>query len=203
MKKFHYFSGLLIAAFIGIHLINHVYSVFGAEKHIEIMNTFRNIYRNNFMEAILVFAILIQVISGIRLFIRKRKSVSTGFEKLQLWTGLYLSIFFAIHLSAVFTGRILLKLDTNFYFGAAGLNSFPHNLFFIPYYGLAVLSFFGHVASVHSKKMKVSVLGLSPKKQSLVILAVGLFATFVIFYGLTNHFEGISLPQDYGVLVGK
>ena len=167
------------------------------------MNAFRNIYRNRFIEASLILAILIQVISGIRLFIRKRKSVSTGFEKLQLWTGLYLSIFFAIHLSAVFTGRILLKLDTNFYFGAAGLNSFPHNLFFIPYYGLAVLSFFGHVASVHSKKMKVSVLGLSPKKQSLVILAVGLFATFVIFYGLTNHFEGISLPQDYGVLVGK
>jgi len=96
-----------------------------------------------------------------------------------------------------------LHLDTNFYFGAAGLNSFPFNLFFIPYYGLAVLSFFGHIASIHSKKMKQTVLGVTPNKQSIAILSFGILITILIFYGLTNHFNGVAIPKEYEILIGK
>jgi hypothetical protein len=203
IKKIHYISGLTITIFIGLHLFNHFCSVFGADKHIEIMNVLRHFYRNIFIEAILLLSVLVQIISGIKLFTTNRKTATTNFEKLHIWTGMYLAIFFIIHLSAVLSGRFLLHLDTNFFFGVAGLNSFPFNLFFIPYYGLAILSFFGHIASIHNKKMKSNILKLTPKQQAKVILFFGLILTITIFYGLTNHFQGVTIPNKYNILIGK
>lgn len=203
IKNLHYISGLTITIFVVLHLFNHVVSIFGAQDHIETMNTLRIFYRNIFVETILLSAVLLQIISGLKLFRTNRKLVRSKFDQLQLWSGLYLSVFFIIHLSAVLSGRLFLKLDTNFYFGVAGLNSFPFNLFFIPYYGLAILSFFGHIASIHNKKMERTILGLSPKRQSTAILIFGFILTIVIFYGLTNHFNGATIPKEYEVLIGK
>ncbi|MEQ1732729.1 MAG: hypothetical protein ABL940_03600 [Bacteroidia bacterium] len=203
IKKIHFISGLTITIFVGLHLFNHIYSVFGAEKHIETMNVLRIFYRNVFFETILLFAVLIQIISGLKLFKISRKTANSKFDKLQIWTGLYLAFFFIIHLSAVLGGRLILHLDTNFYFGVAGLNTFPFNLFFIPYYGLAIFSFFGHVASIHNKKMKQSVFGFTAKAQSISILAFGFILTIIIFYGLTNQFNGVAIPKEYNILIGK
>jgi len=203
IRKIHYISGLTITLFIGLHLFNHVCSIFGADKHIEIMNTLRVFYRNIFVETILLSAVIVQIISGLKLFKINRKIAITNFDKLHVWSGIYLAIFFVIHLCAVLVGRFFLHLDTNFYFGVAGLNSFPFNLFFIPYYGLAILSFFGHIASIHSKKMKQSLIGLSPSGQSTAILTLGIILTIVILYGLTNHFNGVEIPKEYNILIGK
>jgi hypothetical protein len=201
--KIHYISGLAIITFVSIHLFNHILSIWGAARHIEMMNALRLFYRNIFIESILLFAVSVQIVSGLKLFKENRKTAVSHFDKLQTWTGLYLAIFFIIHLSAVLSGRLLLHLDTNFYFGVAGLNSFPFNLFFIPYYGLAIVAFFGHIASIHSKKMKQTAFGLSPNKQSIAILAIGFILTIVIFYGLTNRFNGVTIPKEYEVLIGK
>ena len=203
IKKIHYISGLTITIFVGMHLFNHCFSILGADKHIEIMTTLRHFYRNIFVETILLLAVVAQIYSGLKLFRTKRKLAKTFFEKLQIWTGLYLAIFFVIHLSAVLTGRLFLHLDTNFYFGVAGLNNFPTNLFFIPYYALAIISFFGHISAIHSKKMQQNVFGLTPNGQSKFILTFGICLTFIIFYGLTNHFQGVQIPTEYNVLIGK
>ena len=203
IKKIHYISGLTITLFVVLHLFNHCFSILGADKHIEVMTTLRHFYRNIFAETILLLAVATQIYSGLRLFKTKRQTAKTFFQKLQIWTGLYLAIFFVIHLSAVLAGRLVLNLDTNCYFGVAGLNSFPFNLFFIPYYGLAIISFFGHIASIHSIKMKQNFFGLSPNRQSIAILTFGLILTIAIFYGLTNHFNGVTIPKEYEVLIGK
>ena len=101
------------------------------------------------------------------------------------------------------SGRTILDLDTNLYFGVAGLNTFPLNLFFIPYYSLAILSFFGHVAAIHQQKMRHHVLGWSPTQQSRLILFLGVMATGTILYGLTSGFTGMEIPEAYQVLMGK
>ncbi len=203
LKRIHYLSGVIQSVFIGLHLFNHVCSVFGATKHIEIMDALRMVYRNIFIETLLLSAVLVQIISGLRLFVASRKNAKSRFEQLQIYSGLYLAFFFIIHLSAVLAGRFLLKLDTNFYFGVAGLNTFPFNLFFIPYYGFAILAFFGHIAAIHSKKMTQRIFGFSPNQQSFVILLVGFIGLFIIFYGLTNRFMGVSIPKSYKVLISK
>ncbi len=203
LKKLHSISGLIVAIFIMLHLTNHISSIWGSDKHIEVMNLLRPFYRNIIVETILLLAILVQVISGLKLFVLKRKIAITKYDKLQIWSGLYLAIFLAIHLSAVFGGRHLLNLDTNFYFGVAGLNTFPFNLFFIPYYALAIIAFFGHIASIHNKKMSYNILGLTPSEQSKAILIFGVCLTIVTFFGLTKHFEGVKIPPEYNILIGK
>jgi hypothetical protein len=203
LKKIHQISGLIISIFIGLHLFNHFCCIFGTDKHIEIMNHLRYFYRNIIVETVLFFAIAIQIYSGLKLFKTKRKIADSFFEILHIWSGLYLAIFFVIHLSAILVGRLVLNLDTNFYFGVAGLNSFPFNLFFIPYYSLAILSFFTHLACIHAQKMKHHFLGLSPTKQAISILMLGFILTIFILYGLTNHFYGVKIPSEYNILIGK
>lgn len=203
IKKIHNLSGIILSIFIGLHLLNHAWSIFGITKHIEMMNALRTVYRNIFIETLLLSAVFMQIVSGLKLFVASRKKAKTRFEQLQIYSGLYLAFFFIIHLSAIWAGRFLLKLETNFYFGVAGLNTFPFNLFFIPYYGLAILAFWGHIAAIHNKKMTQHIFGLSPNQQSMVILLFALVSTCIIFYGLTNHFMGVEIPKAYEVLIGK
>jgi len=202
-RKLHYFSGITISVFIALHLLNHGYSLFGVEAHITLMNALRKIYRNVVGEAILLLAVAIQIGSGIRLIRNQPKRGDTRFDKLQTWSGIYLAFFFLVHISAVLTGRVLLNLDTNYYFGVAGINTFPLNIFFIPYYTLAILSFFGHLAAIHSKKMKRTLLGIDPIQQSTLILGLGILSTILIIYGLTNGFSGVEIPAAYNILIGQ
>ncbi len=202
-KRIHYYSGLIIAIFVGIHLLNHLASLFGAAYHIELMDQLRKYYRNFFVELLLLAAVFVQISSGFQLFKARWKTAGFNFEGLQVWSGFYLAIFFIIHLSTVLGGRIFLQLDTNFYFGVAGVNTFPFNLFFVPYYGLAVLAFFGHIAAIHHQKMKRSFFGLSPRKQAVGILVLGFVFTFALFAGLTDYFKGVEIPAAYHVLIGK
>lgn len=203
MRRAHYLSGLIITLFTGLHLFNHVCSLSGAEAHIETMRLLRHFYRNPVIEAILLFAVLVQIISGLKLFKISRKSAVSRFDQLHVWSGLYLAFFFIIHVSAVMIGRGVLNLDTNFYFGVAGLNTFPFNLFFIPYYTLAILSFFGHIAAIHNKRMNSRILSLTPGQQAKAILIFGFVLTVIIFYGLTNRFQGVVVPVEYNILIGK
>ena len=203
VKHGHRIAGIIISIFVSLHLFNHLFSLAGAEKPIALMAVLRFFYRNIFAQTILLVCITFQVVSGLKLFIAQGLHVKTSLDKLQIWTGLYLAIFLIIHLSAVFAGRFLLHLDTNFYFGSAGLNYFPFNLFFIPYYGIAIFSFFGHIAAIHGKKIQQNIFDLSPNKQAIAILILGLIFTIILFYGLTNHFKGIEIPKEYEVLIGK
>lgn len=203
IKKIHYISGLTISLFVGLHLFNHALSIWSIDIHTKMMNTLRLLYRNVFVETILLFSVLSQIISGFMLFKTCRNTANSQLERVHIWSGLYLTFFLIIHLSAVLLGRGVLELDTNFYFAAAGLNSFPLNLFFIPYYGFAIISVFGHIASIHNKKIKQNILGLNPRKQSMVILNLGVLLSILILYGFTNHFNGMIIPKEYKILIEK
>jgi hypothetical protein len=199
----HFYSGILLSIFIGFHLFNHFLSIFGAEAHIEFMTSIRRFYRNWLVESLLMLVVILQIVTGIRMLCWGKTKIFGFFDKLHLWSGIYLAMFLVIHVSVVFIGRTFLNLDTNIYFGVAGLNSFPFLLFFIPYYSLGILSFFGHIAAIHYKKMKKNILGIQVYHQSIIILLIALIFAFSIIFGLTNHFNGFEIPNEYHVLIGK
>ena len=203
IKKIHFISGLTITIFIGMHLFNHLASVIGPEAHIELMDKLRIVYRNRVGETILLLAVVVQIVSGLKLYSSKSKVVSNHFKKLQIYSGLYLVFFLLIHVGAVLIGRYVLSLDTNFYFGVAGLNTFPLNLFFIPYYGLAIVAFFGHIAGIHFQKMEKKIFGLSVDNQSNIIIIIGLILAVIVLYGLSNGFTGVDIPSEYEIIIGK
>jgi len=202
-NRVHLYSGLVLTLFIGIHLFNHLMSIYGVETHIELMNKFRIVYRNPIIEIFLMLAVVIQITTGIKLFFFVKRRTKPLYKKLQIWTGLYLAFFLLIHVSVVMIGRFFLNMDTNIYFGSAGLNTFPFLIFFIPYYCLAILSFFGHISAIHFEKMNNKVFGLSVNQQSKLILIIGILLTLIIIYGLTNKFTGLNIPTEYNLLIGK
>ena len=141
----HRLSACLIGLFIVVHLLNHLLALGGIDAHIAFMESFRRLYRQPGVEIALLFCVLFQVCSGV-FFIKRRWGQRQGFfERLQAVSGGYLAFFLLNHVGAVLFGRAS-DLDTNFYFAAAGIHVSPFQYFFVPYYFLAVLAIFCHVA---------------------------------------------------------
>ncbi|WP_160716189.1 hypothetical protein [Chitinophaga solisilvae] len=194
IRKLHYISGITLSLFISIHLLNHLFALAGPTAHIALMEKLRKVYRHPVIETILLLAVLTQVVSGIRLlFNRQRKLMA---ESIQIYSGMYLSFFLIVHVSAVIAGRLMAHLDTNFYFSGAGLNLYPVNLFFIPYYFLSVCAISLHIASLHYLKTKS---GWSAG----LIGAAGLTAALLIIVAHTNNFKWWEIPFEYRAFIEK
>ena len=202
LRSVHYFSGMAIMVFVAAHLFNQAAAVAGPGFHITLMNRLRLVYRNPAVETVLLGCVLIQIISGIRLIGKRSKAFSLTFETLRIYSGIYLAVFFVVHVFAVMMGRYL-HMDTNYYFAAAGLSFFPFFFFYVPYYSLAIVSFFGHLAAVHGQKMRRSLFGISVRVQSLLILGFGAAIAIFIIYAMTGRFHGIELPPAYRILIGR
>lgn len=151
------YPACLLAVFVGVHLTNHLTVLISPATHIAFMKVARLVYRNPIVESVLLTAVFLQIITGLRLVGSIWRIPKGDWGRLYVVSGLYLAFFLLIHVSAVLLGRYIFHLDTNLYFGAAGLNQFPLLLFFVPYYSLAILAFFAHMAVIHQKKMRRSV----------------------------------------------
>ena len=190
--KVHFYSGAIIALFTGLHLSNHLTIYAGPTSYIACMEQLRMVYRNPLIETLILFAVLLQVFSGLRLYWRLRSGHRMPLAKrIQIYSGLYLTFFLLLHVSAVLSGRMLFNLDTNLYFGVAGLNRFPLYLFFIPYYFLAINAAFTHLASLYYLKQK-------KKGLTWLLGGMGLLLAILILYGMW----GVEIPEEYYKIYG-
>lgn len=188
IKKLHYVSGITLSIFIAFHLLNHLFALGGPQVHIQVMEAFRKVYRNPLIETLLLLAIAFQIATGLRLAFR-RNAVS-GAEKVQVYSGLYLAFFLLAHVGAVISGRYVQHLDTNFYYGAVGLNFNPAIYIFVPYYFLGVVAISLHVASIHYQKT-------GNRNVSFAIAGLGTAAATVIIMAFTGNFSGLEMPAAY------
>lgn len=194
IRRIHYISGITLSVFIFFHLLNHLFALCGPDAHIAVMEKFRKIYRHPVVETLLFAAVIFQVVTGVRLLILHK--ACTLAEKLQIWSGLYLSLFLVIHVGAVVAGRYIFNLDTNFYFAAAGMNYFPATLLFLPYYSLSVVAIFFHISAIHFLKT-------GAKKTARTIAVTGIIASILILLGFTDFFHWVLLPGNYHDFIEK
>lgn len=152
------------------------------------MEQFRLVYRHPVVETLLLLVVFFQIVTGIRLIYKRDAQVIA--EKIQVYSGLYLSFFLIAHVGAVLSARYIEHLDTNFYFAAAGLNYYPATFIFIPYYFLAVASISLHVSAIHYLKTK-------SKPAAVGIAVVGIVTSFIIILAFTDGFEWLDMPQPY------
>lgn len=188
IKRLHYISGITLSIFIAAHLLNHFFAYAGPEAHINVMQQLRLVYHHPVVETILLLAVVFQIATGLRLLYKR--DANNMAERLQVYSGLYLSFFLLVHVGAVLAGRYVMQLDTNFYYAAAGLNYFPATLFFIPYYFLAVAAISVHVAAIHYLKTK-SVIAAN------AIAIAGIVAATIIILAFTNNFQWRTMPPAY------
>ncbi|MBT1711646.1 hypothetical protein KK062_25610 [Fulvivirgaceae bacterium PWU5] len=193
-KTIHYFSGVTLAIFIGFHLLNHLLSLGGPALHIVWMERFRLVYRHPVIETMLLAAVVFQFITGIRLLTRHEAKIPA--EKIQVYSGLYLSFFLVVHMGGVMTGRLVEHLDTNFYYAGVGMNYYPATFFFLPYYFLSVASISLHIASLHYLKTRST--GIS-----YAIAGVGILAAVLITIGFTHGFQWRDMPAEYPAFIYK
>jgi len=191
IKTWHHISGIILAVFIGFHLLNQLMSLGGPEAHIHFMDRLRVVYRYPPVEVLLLAAVFSQLVSGIRLlFSREKRSTA---EKIQRYTGMYLSYFLLVHVSAVFLCR-LHHLDSNFWLAAVGLNYHPATFYFLPYYFLAVTSITLHVAALHYRKT-------NSRWSTAAIAAAGTVTAVLILIGFTAMFGWRDAPPAYQQLI--
>jgi hypothetical protein len=186
IKGIHYFSGLTIAAYVGVHLLNHLLILRSEATHIRFMQAARKIYRQPAVEGLLLLAVAVQVLSGTILVIQKWSRAEGLFDWLHIGSGIYLALFLTNHVRAVMVGRYKMHIDTNLYYGAGVMNMWPQKLFYIPYYAFAVLAFFSHVASIHRTKMREFVSPDFAEQQAIGILAIGCLVTSLIIVKMSH-----------------
>lgn len=145
LRTLHRSSAILIVAFALLHIANHLAGLAGVATHIAFMEAARLVYRNLVVEIVLLLCVAFQVGSGLTLVLRGWRQRRGFLPWLQALSGAYLSFFLLVHVSAILSGRMLLNLDTNFYFAAAGFHVPPYPFFFVPYYFLAVVALFTHL----------------------------------------------------------
>lgn len=145
LRTLHRSSAILIALFALLHIANHLAGLAGVATHLAFMEAARLVYRNLAVEMALLACVAFQVGSGLTLALRGWRQRRGFVPWLQALSGLYLSFFLLVHVSAILSGRVLLNLDTNFYFAAAGFHVPPYPFFFMPYYFFAVVALFVHL----------------------------------------------------------
>lgn len=152
LRGAHALSASVLSVFVFAHLANHLAALGGMAAHTAFLHAARLVYRQPWVEALLLASVAFQVASGLALVIRGRSrrhrpnAPPPRVPRIQAASGAYLAAFLLLHVSAVLAGRIVLKLDTDFRFAAAGFHVWPFPIFFIPYYFCAVLAFFTHLA---------------------------------------------------------
>lgn len=145
LRGLHLASGLLIAVFVVLHIGNHIAMFAGQAAHIAVMESLRPFYRHPMAETLLMLALAFQLGTGLTMIWRTRGQRRAGLGRWQGLSGVILALFVINHVGAVWGGRLLLGLDTNYHFAAAGFHA-GYAGFFVPYYFLGVAALFVHVA---------------------------------------------------------
>src|SRR3954463_1326193 len=147
LPRLHATSAVPIAAFAFLHITNHLVGVAGGvASHIAFMDMARSVYRQHLVEGALLACVALQIATGLSLLVRGWKQRNGLVPWLQALAGAYLAFFLLVHVGAVLFGRGALGLDTHFYFAAAGFHVPPFQFFFAPYYFVAVVALFTHLA---------------------------------------------------------
>ena len=194
MKKVHFISGIILSIFVTIHLLNHLAAVQSISTHMEVMNVLRRIYQHPLIEPFLLFAVFVQIISGIKLVLNRGWKQTERYNKLHVYSGIYLGFFLLMHTSATLIGRFVLLVDTNFYYGAMVVNAKPYLFFYIPYYFFGAFSFFVHIACIIRIKSirKVGIQKANRRANGWIVL--GAIIGLLILWAFTYN---VQIPALY------
>lgn len=196
-RRLHRSAAIVTGLYVLVHLANHLVALNSVEAHIAFMEAVRHITRVPAVEALLLAAVALQAGSGLRLLWRRRGQRRLRFDRLQALSGAYLAFFLLVHVVSVLLGRTLLRLDTNFYYAAAGLQVQPWPLFFVPYYGLAVAALFIHLACA-LRRLPAARMPLAARARlAWGGIAFGAVMAVLIVAAFSGAFYTIPLPPAY------
>ncbi|MEP3051099.1 MAG: hypothetical protein ABJP48_08340 [Erythrobacter sp.] len=175
-KQAHRKLAVFLGLFLAVHFATHFSAIGGIAAQGQVMTWGRQIYQFPIIEAALAVALAAQIFLGIKLLRAIRKRRAKGFwHKVQFLSGCFLAFFITMHTVAALGTRLIIGLDTNFYWAAGTLVLTPLKYGFAPYYFLAVTALAGHLAAaLHFRgkgKWKFPVFAAGPVAGIMIILA--------------------------------
>jgi succinate dehydrogenase/fumarate reductase cytochrome b subunit len=198
VKKIHRWNAILLAAFIVIHLINHVSGFWGITKYNNVQDALRIVYRNAFIEPILLTSSLVQIVFGGMLIYRGYKRLmKTGWGKVQVISGGLFLFFLAEHLLALVLARWVDGLDTNFYWPASVMSGPPFTWYFIPYYVMGVAAVFTHVGCAMRLAFRRAGREAAGTVVAFAFIVFGFTLGILIVSILLGTYYDIKLPQEW------
>ncbi|WP_298467763.1 hypothetical protein [uncultured Erythrobacter sp.] len=189
-KQAHRKLALFIGLFVLIHFVAHLAAPFGIAAQDSALQAGRAIYQFPLVEVALVAALAAQVALGIKLLRQIQARKRKGFwHRVQFASGAYLALFIVMHTSAAVATRLVVGLDTNFYWAAGTLVLAPLKYTFAPYYILAVTALVSHaLAALHFRR---------PRQWHAPMLALGPMLGIAIVSAYGGAFYLVELPQEY------
>lgn len=189
MRRFHRLNGCVLSIFILIHLGNHLAALANPEAHRSWMALFRVVYRQGIIETGLLTLFAIQIILGVRLVL-SRGWPSGKWAWAQVLSGGYIAFFLVQHLGVIIYLRLSdPTFDTNFHWAASVVSVDPIRWYFIPYYGLALLAIFTHLAAALHFRGQVIV--------PISLVFGGFFMAIIVPAVFSGAFYPIELPEAY------
>lgn len=91
----------VLLVFLTWHLVNHALALWSPALHGWAMKGLEHIYRARIVEPLLVFAMTLLVVTGLRLAWSHTMLRGDGYRRLQTLTGFYLAAFVLSHLTAI------------------------------------------------------------------------------------------------------
>lgn len=190
LTALHRLLGLSLIVFIIAHFANHAALFWGVEQHLAVQNALRKVYRNQFVEPVIIAGFAIQLGLGMRLLL-KRGWPRSFWSRLQWVSGLILTLFLVQHVgAALYTRAIWSSIDTNVYWAASVVSQTHSALYFVPYYILGVAAVFAHIAAVLALKKR-------RKGLAYTLCIFGLVFSISLVMSLAGAFFEISLPAPY------
>lgn len=197
MENIHRLSAAVVFAFLCLHMANHAVGLSSADTHMGFMAAVRLVYRHPAVEAVVLAAFAVQVLTGVHLAMviwRRQKDFA---HQLLALSGVYLAFFILTHVALVLVVRFGLHLDSNIHLITAGLTVKPWSYVLIPYYALGLFALFLHMGLIGYGLFKKT---NKPLGWGLVVLASAAGA-YVSWLWLTAFIaQGADVPEVYGEL---
>lgn len=199
LHRLHRLNAIALSLFIIAHLANHALAPAGAGMHIAFMEVLRSIYRILPVEALLIILFAAQAGLGIGLLVRRHRRGMTWrgglWARAQVLSGVYLAFFLAQHVGAVVMMRFQWPgVDTNFHWAASVALAWPISLYFLPYYGLAILAIAVHVAAAIRSRLAAPRLAAG---LAAGLAASGSMLAVAVTLALGGFLYPIELPAEH------
>ena len=150
IRRVHRTFVVLLIAFAAVHLLVNLTALRGLGVYDVGAGWFRLVWRTPVGEPVLIAVLVLQAVSGVLLALDASVGRSTFEHLCQIAAGLFVAAFLTSHTLAVAVlGRALLNRGPDFTFASAGPHGVlasPQAAALYPYYALAVVAVFVHVA---------------------------------------------------------
>jgi succinate dehydrogenase/fumarate reductase cytochrome b subunit len=198
--RLHRWSALVLVAFAALHMLSHLSAAHSLALNTRVVDAFRLAYKQPPLEALLLLAVPIQIVTGLLLVRAAKNRPPDGWDRLQRASGVYLAAFLGAHTIAT----AWLFRDLNFRAASGGRPGVFGDPSFLAYYALGPLAVFVHVAAAVRSLLLARLGPARSERLARGLLGAGCAATLVIALALCGvHYRNDrDKPQPRPARVG-